>query len=166
MTMADTIAVMNQGRIEQLGAPSELYERPRTAFVAGFLGKSNLLMGTVAGAGVVRLADGTEVRGDTVGLQGPVAAGVRPEKVSLDGDGANRLAGTVKETAYFGVATEVIVSTAAGDLTVFHQNVEAGGVVPVPGTPVTLSWSPEATFVMPGDTVTASESTSGEETPA
>ena len=51
MTMADTIAVMNGGRIEQLGTPAELYERPRTAFVAGFLGKSNLLEGTIAGDG-------------------------------------------------------------------------------------------------------------------
>lgn len=165
MTMADTIAVMQNGRIEQLGTPSELYERPRTAFVASFLGKSNLLAGTVAGAGLVRLADGTEVLGDTVGLQGAVAAGVRPEKVSLGEGGANRLAGTVKESAYFGVATEMIVSTAAGDLTVFHQNVEAGGVIPAPGTPVTLSWSPEATFVIPGDGVSAPVPTSEEETP-
>src|SRR6187431_2694436 len=55
MTMADTIAVMSQGRIEQLGSPAELYERPTTAFVAGFLGKSNLLDATVTGDGVVRL---------------------------------------------------------------------------------------------------------------
>jgi spermidine/putrescine transport system ATP-binding protein len=165
MTMADTIAVMHDGRIEQLGTPSELYERPRTAFVASFLGKSNMLSGTVAGAGVVRLTDGTEVRGDTVGLQGAVAAGVRPEKVSLGEGGANRLAGTVKESAYFGVATEVIVSTAAGDLTVFHQNVEAGGVAPAPGTAVTLSWSPEATFVIPGESVLEATRTNGEESP-
>src|SRR6185369_8116373 len=55
MTMADTIAVMNGGRIEQLGTPAELYERPRSAFVAGFLGKSNLLEGTIAGDGLIRL---------------------------------------------------------------------------------------------------------------
>ena len=70
MTMADTIAVMNGGRIEQLGSPAELYERPQTAFVAGFLGKSNLLEGTVAREGVVRLGDGTELRGDTGTLSG------------------------------------------------------------------------------------------------
>ena len=51
MTMADTIAVMNDGRIEQLGAPAELYESPRTAFVANFLGQSNLLRAVVAGSG-------------------------------------------------------------------------------------------------------------------
>jgi spermidine/putrescine transport system ATP-binding protein len=148
MTMADTIAVMNQGRIEQLGAPNDLYERPRTAFVAGFLGKSNLLNGTVAGDGVVRLGDGTEVRAGTTGAQGAVSIGVRPEKISLGGEGANRLAGKVKEAAYIGVATEVVVATPVGELTVFHQNVEAGGVVPPLGSEVTIAWSPDATFVV------------------
>jgi spermidine/putrescine transport system ATP-binding protein len=149
MTMADTIAVMNQGRIEQLGSPAELYEHPRTAFVAGFLGKSNLLDGVVSGPGAVTLRDGTVVGGDTGTLVGDVAAGVRPEKVRLGEAGANRLVGVVKETAYIGVATEVVVGTGAGDLTVFHQNVERGGVIPTPGSQVTVSWSPDATFVIP-----------------
>jgi spermidine/putrescine transport system ATP-binding protein len=148
MTMADTIAVMNHGRIEQLGTPAELYERPRTAFVAGFLGKSNLLDGMIAGDGLVRLADGSELRVHTNGASGPVSVGVRPEKISLAGGGVNRLAGRVKESAYIGVATEVVVATAVGELTVFHQNVEAGGVAPGVGSDVTLSWAPEATFVV------------------
>jgi spermidine/putrescine transport system ATP-binding protein len=73
---------------------------------------------------------------------------VRPEKVALGSTGINRLAGKVKESAYIGVATEVVVTTACGELTVFHQNVETGGVVPVVGSPVTLCWAPEATFVV------------------
>ena len=148
MTMADTIAVMNGGRIEQLGSPAELYERPRTAFVAGFLGKSNLLDGTVTGDGLVTLTDGSELRVRTNGSRGAVSVGVRPEKISLGEGGANRLAGRVKESAYIGVATEVVVDTPVGELTVFHQNVEAGGVAPPPGSQVTLSWAPEATFVV------------------
>jgi spermidine/putrescine transport system ATP-binding protein len=152
MTMADTIAVMNCGKIEQLGSPSELYERPRTSFVAGFLGKSNLLDGTVEGPDAVRLRDGTVVRASVGAAAGEVAVGVRPEKIRLSGTGANRLAGTVRETAYIGVASEIVVTTAVGDVTVFHQNVEAGGVVPAPGTPVTVAWEPEATFVIdPGE---------------
>jgi len=139
---------MNSGRIEQLGTPSELYERPGTAFVAGFLGKSNLLDGTVAGDGIVRLGDGTEIRAGTNGQQGRISIGVRPEKISLGEGGANRLAGKVKESAYIGVATEMVVETPVGELTVFHQNVEAGGVVPPTGTAVTVSWAPEATFVV------------------
>jgi spermidine/putrescine transport system ATP-binding protein len=148
MTMADTIAVMNGGRIEQLGTPAELYERPSTAFVAGFLGKSNLLAGTVSGEGRIDLADGTVIRARTDGRTGPVAVGVRPEKVALGDGGENRLAGTVKELAYIGVATEVVVATRVGELTVFHQNVEAGGLAPQPGSDVTLSWAPDATFVI------------------
>jgi spermidine/putrescine transport system ATP-binding protein len=148
MTMADTIAVMNGGRIEQLGTPAELYERPSTAFVAGFLGKSNLLAGTVSAEGRIDLADGTVIRARTDGRTGPVAVGVRPEKVALGDGGENRLAGTVKELAYIGVATEVVVATRVGELTVFHQNVEAGGLAPQPGSDVTLSWAPDATFVI------------------
>ena len=148
MTMADTIAVMNEGKIEQLGSPNELYERPRTAFVAGFLGKSNLLNGHVAGDELVRLGDGSDMRARTNGAQGAISVGVRPEKISLTGEGANRLRGTVKESAYIGVATEVVVATPVGELTVFHQNFEAGGVAPAPGSKVTLSWASEATFVV------------------
>ena len=149
MTMADTIAVMNGGRIEQLGPPAELYERPATAFVAGFLGASNLLPGTVEGTGAIRLADGTLVRATTNGRTGQVAAGVRPEKITIGaGGGANELAGTVSETAYIGVATQVVVRTAAGIVQVFAQNMDAGGRVPGPGTNVVLSWAPESTFVV------------------
>jgi ABC-type Fe3+/spermidine/putrescine transport system ATPase subunit len=77
-----------------------------------------------------------------------VAIGVRPEKIRLGDAGVNRLSGTVKESAYIGVATEVVVATPVGELTVFHQNVETGGGAPAPGSPVTLSWEPDATFVV------------------
>jgi len=149
MTMADRIAVMNGGRIEQLGAPDELYERPTTPFVAGFLGISNMLSGTVVGPDSVRLVDGTVVQAQVNGKSGPVAAGVRPEKITIgDGGGANVLQGTVSESAYLGVATQLVVRTAAGEVQVFAQNIDAGGRVPPPGANVTLSWSPESTFVM------------------
>jgi len=147
MTMADAIAVMSGGRIEQLGAPTDLYERPKTAFVAGFLGKSNLLDGTIEGAGV-RLRDGSLIHVDTGGRTGQVAVGVRPEKVRLGANGVNNLNGTVREIAYIGVASEIVVDTLAGGITVFHQNADAGNAVPAPGSEITLSWSPEATFVV------------------
>ncbi len=148
MTMADTIAVMNQGKIEQLGSPTELYERPQTAFVANFLGTSNLFDGTVAGQGTVRLRDGTLVEVDTGTSSGDVSVGVRPEKVSLGGGLTNTLGGKVKESAYIGVATHVVVTTAVGDLAVFHQNSEAGGLVPAPGESVTVSWRADSGFVV------------------
>jgi spermidine/putrescine transport system ATP-binding protein len=152
MTMADTIAVMNRGRIEQLGPPQELYERPATAFVAGFLGVSNLLPGVVEGAGTVRLDDGTLVRADVDGRSGPVAVGVRPEKLTLgSGGGPNELPGTVSETAYIGVATEVLVETRLGTVHVFAQNIDSRGSIPAPRSQVTLTWSPDATFVVDRD---------------
>src|SRR5881296_2826349 len=106
MTMADQIAVMNRGKIEQLGSPDELYERPETPFVAGFLGVSNLLPGTVAAPDLVRLDDGTQVHVVPEALHGRagrVAVGIRPEKIRIDAGDQNKLEGTVKESAYVGV---------------------------------------------------------------
>ncbi|MGH3079314.1 MAG: ABC transporter ATP-binding protein [Gaiellaceae bacterium] len=158
MTMADTIAVMNQGHIEQLGAPTELYERPATAFVAGFLGASNLLPGAVEGPDAVRLDTGELVRVHVDGRSGRVSAGVRPEKITLGrGGGANELPGTVSECAYIGVATQVVVRTAAGTVQVFAQNIDRGGRAPAPGESVILSWAPDATFVVAGQANIAEE---------
>jgi spermidine/putrescine transport system ATP-binding protein len=149
MTMADTIAVMNAGHIEQLGPPEELYERPATAFVAGFLGISNMLPGVVEGPDAVRLENGTIVHARVNGKSGPVAAGVRPEKITIgEAGGVNTLAGRIAETAYIGVATQVVVDTPAGVVQVFAQNIDSGGRVPAAGSEVTLSWSPESTFVV------------------
>ena len=149
MTMADAIAVMNRGRIEQLGPPQELYERPATAFVAGFLGISNLLPGKVEGPDAVRLDSGELVRVQLNGRTGRVAAGVRPEKITLgEGGGENRLSGRIAESAYLGVATQVVVRTPAGTVQVFAQNIGAAGHIPARASDVTLSWSPETTFVV------------------
>jgi spermidine/putrescine transport system ATP-binding protein len=151
MTMADRIAVMNGGRIEQLGAPDDLYERPQTAFVAGFLGVSNLLPGTVAGPDAVRLADGTTVRvraGSLNGRTGAVAVGIRPEKIRPAGGDANNLEGTVKESAYIGVSTQYVVETANADMAVVVLNDQPGNAAHAPGERLTLSWDPESTFVV------------------
>jgi spermidine/putrescine transport system ATP-binding protein len=151
MTMADKIAVMNRGKIEQLGTPDDLYEHPRTAFVAGFLGVSNLLAGTVAGETLVRLDGGTEVnvtREALGGRTGQVAAGIRPEKIQLGEGQANQLTGMVRERAYIGVATQYVVETACGNLTVYAQNIHQGIVGPSVGERLTLSWSPESMFVV------------------
>jgi len=157
MTMADTIAVMHSGRIEQLGSPSDLYERPETAFVAGFLGVSNLLPGSLNGDGVVRLDGGGDVRvpaAALAGRSGRVAVGIRPEKLRLAAggaraDGANVLEGVVAERSYIGVSTQYVVETPAGPVTVYAQNAEPGFVQAAsPGERVSLAWSPEATFVV------------------
>jgi spermidine/putrescine transport system ATP-binding protein len=152
MTMADAIAVMNGGRIEQLGAPEELYERPRTSFVARFLGASNLLQGAVEDGRAVRLRSGVSLRVDEeLPVRGTeVAVGIRPEKLRLEPlrDGENRLKGTVAERSYVGVATQYIVKTPDGTVSVFVQNAasRAGGLEP--GADVELSFDPDAAFVV------------------
>ena len=151
MTMADRIVIMNNGRIEQLGTPNELYEHPATAFVAGFLGASNLLSGTVAGTDRVRLDCGVEVRVPSpalAGRSGTVRVGVRPEKLRLGGAETNTLSGTVTESAYIGVSTQYIVDTPAGAVTVYVQNDRPGANGVHPGEGLTLTWSPESTFVV------------------
>jgi spermidine/putrescine transport system ATP-binding protein len=149
MTMADAIAVMNKGRIEQLGPPSELYERPATAFVAGFLGVSNLLRGTVTAPDEVRLDSGDVIAAEVGDRAGRVAVGIRPEKIRLGppAEGENSLAGAVRETAYVGVATQYVVDTGAGTLIVYVQN-DGAAVSLQPGAAATLSWSPHASFVV------------------
>ena len=149
MTMADAIAVMNNGRIEQLGPPTELYERPATAFVAGFLGVSNLLRGTVTAPDRLRLDSGEEITAAVRGRAGRAAVGIRPEKIRLGppAEGENSLTGIVKETAYVGVATQYVVDTAAGTLIVYVQN-DGAAVLLQPGAAAVLSWSPHASFVV------------------
>jgi spermidine/putrescine transport system ATP-binding protein len=148
MTMANTIAVMEGGHIEQLGSPTELYETPRTAFVAGFLGVSNLIAGDVKDGAVVT-PSGTQLQvANLDGATGSVAVGVRPEKIHLGGDEANRIPGRILESAYIGVATQYVVETDVGRLMVFAQNTQGSSEPIGPGSAVTLTFSPESTFVL------------------
>jgi spermidine/putrescine transport system ATP-binding protein len=145
MSMADTIAVMNEGRIEQAGSATDLYESPRTEFVANFLGVSNLLPGTVENGGV-RLADGAMLQIAPAvlnGRTGSVAVGIRPEKLSI-GPGVNTLSGEIVERAYVGVSTQYVVKTSVGQVSVYVQ----GAGTHAPGEQLQLSFAPEETFVV------------------
>ena len=168
MTMSDRIAVMRQGRIEQLGAPEELYERPTTDFVAGFLGVSNLLDGEIVGRGGsyadVRLRNGTTIRAPSAGRNGAstVRVGVRPEKLRVTlvddaspvaDEASNSLDGTIVDASYIGVSTQYLVETADGDrLTVYAQNLETSGASEIlaDGAKVRVAWRPQHTFVIDG----------------
>ena len=151
MTMADQIVVMSHGRIEQIGSPEKLYEEPATAFVAGFLGVSNLLAGTVAGDDRVSLDGGMQIavpHAALGGRTGRVAVGIRPEKIRVGDAEPNRLTGKVSESAYIGVSTQYIVETTAGAISIYVQNERAGATGLAVGEELTLSWSPESTFVV------------------
>ena len=161
MTMADTIAVMRHGRVEQLASPIDLYERPATAFVANFLGKSNLLEGRVTGtAGAMLLVETHGVALRLPASNRPAAAaelyvGVRPEKLHMTGTGApvpnghNALEATVTDSSFMGVSTQYVVRTAwHQELTVFAQNMGVDGMR-ARGTAVQLHWDPQHTFAVP-----------------
>ncbi|MFE4217475.1 ABC transporter ATP-binding protein [Streptomyces sp. NPDC056844] len=162
MTMADTVAVMNGGRVEQLGAPADLYENPRTTFVANFLGTSNLIEGEIVstGADVVVSAGGGKLRlpggrcPSPAESGGKLLVGVRPEKISLAHtddagaipDGRNRVTGRITDSSFIGVSTQYVVESPAGTaLQVYEQNIERDGRL-VPGADVVLHWNPEHTF--------------------
>jgi spermidine/putrescine transport system ATP-binding protein len=157
LTMSDRLVVMNAGRIEQLGAPREVYERPRTRFVAGFIGTSNLLTGTVARldgttATLETSADESIVvygARDAGAEQGkPLEVTVRPEKISVSAErpSSDRCAirGRVSEVVYLGTSTQYAIKTADGsELLVFVQNAADSQDVVNRDQDVWLSWRPE-----------------------
>jgi spermidine/putrescine transport system ATP-binding protein len=164
MSMADTIAVMNGGRIEQAGGAADLYERPQTEFVANFLGVSNLVDARISARnnGLTQLEthDGAtlHVPSDRCGphKDDSVRAGVRPEKITLlpEGDtvpdGSNVLKGTVVVAAFLGISIQYVVRAAGGEeLNVFAQNTDGSEPESLgAGRKVQLAWRPEHTFVV------------------
>ncbi|MBQ1012520.1 ABC transporter ATP-binding protein [Micromonospora sp. M51] len=163
MTMADTVAVMNAGRIEQLGAPADIYEFPATAFVANFLGQSNLLAGEATGAGggdVAVTAHGTRFSvpaGRSRADHGPVHLGVRPEKLILVGSadqvpqGHQHVTGVVTDASYVGVSTQYLLRTGWGtEVSVFAANSGVSERVPV-GSEAVAYWDPRHAFLLPRD---------------
>ena len=164
MTMADTVAVMNSGRIEQMGHPADIYELPRTVFVANFLGQSNLLKGHRAGMSgddMVIAAHGQNfaVPVDRSFATGDsVIVGVRPEKMRVVDEvdahevpeHHNRVSGRVTDVSYMGVSTQYLVMTPwEQEVIVFEQNVVVGDRCEV-GDPVVVHWSPRHTFGLDG----------------
>ena len=161
MTMADTVAVMNQGVIEQMGAPSELYENPRTTFVANFLGQSNLIGAEIEGregdhvkvrmAGGIASVPGERAHSDS----GKGWLGIRPEKVliaeagqPIDAPGSVLEGGYITDVSFVGVSTQYMIKMPWGqELMAFEQNTGARAMLPV-GTKVDVSWRPEFAFLL------------------
>jgi putative spermidine/putrescine transport system ATP-binding protein len=133
LTMSDRLAVFNRGRIEQVGAPADVYERPASEFIAGFVGVSNILE-----------RDGRRFT-------------VRPEKVRIvDGDAAELSTeeGVVRDVAYAGMVTRYLVALdGGGELQVVRQNLETSSTEALEqqGRQVTVGWSEEHTYAIPKD---------------
>jgi spermidine/putrescine transport system ATP-binding protein len=166
MTMSNRIAVMNAGRLEQVGAPQTVYELPATRFVASFLGASNLLAGEVSSTNGSVAKVALEA-GSTISLptdrvpttRGAVHVGVRPEKLHIDRAGAegrepngNFIDATIATSTYTGVSTSYECTTADGaTVVVYVQNLEASTAPLGAGTRVRLEWHPDHTFAVARD---------------
>jgi spermidine/putrescine transport system ATP-binding protein len=163
LTMSDRIAVMNHGRVEQIAPPEDVYERPSTTFVAGFIGVSNLMPGTVGPASngrvTVALDTGVEVAAEAPGLSPGERchAVVRPEKLRIDRRdgqppaGWTAVEGQVESSVFLGTATQIVV-VLPGDvrMTVLVPNADESerSELPGGGATVRLSWAPEHMHVV------------------
>jgi spermidine/putrescine transport system ATP-binding protein len=161
LTMSDRLAVMSNGKIEQIGTPVEVYEEPSTAYVADFLGVSNLMSAMGDGGGKVRLGDFQLVAacGDTT-ARGRIRIVIRPERVRLEDHGTpgdNRIPGMVERVLYVGSIIQVVVHLAHGEsLQAWMQN--RGGDPPFQqGTPVSVHLPPDALRVLVDETEAGDE---------
>jgi len=158
LTMSDRIAVMSNGRVEQVGSPKEVYEEPATAYVADFLGVSNLMAATAAGSAggkcKVRLGDFELLAGQgEEDALGEVKLVIRPERVELETQGTtgeNRVPGMVERVVYVGSTMQIIVNLAHGQrLQAWVQNRGGNGLGYEQGTPISVYFPPEALRVLP-----------------
>jgi spermidine/putrescine transport system ATP-binding protein len=162
LTMSDRIAVMNDGAIEHLGTPREIYEHPATKFVAGFIGTSNLLGGSVStvegGRAIIEVGPGERIlvplRGGGVRPGDSLELSIRPEKIDMSTtqpavNGSSVLRGTVIEVVYLGTSTNYIVTTSTGaDVLVFDQNASTADFIAERGDTVFLSWNPQHSYAI------------------
>jgi spermidine/putrescine transport system ATP-binding protein len=157
LTMSDRIAVMSEGWVEQIGSPTEIYHRPATPFVAGFIGEANLLPGTLEGhqgdVATVTVAGGTIAVPDATAATGAVLVMVRPEKVQVGRaapvNGQAGVPATVDEIIFRGPLVHVAMTAADGTPLVAHlaDDRPLGGLRP--GDPAWARWDREVAYLVP-----------------
>jgi spermidine/putrescine transport system ATP-binding protein len=171
LTMSDRIAVMDEGVVEQVATPRELYENPATPFVAGFIGVSNVIHFRQDlrenGHVIMRVGEGERVLApELAGETGELLVTVRPEKIKFDDvpEPASRISATVSDVIYLGSMTSYVVGLPTGErLTVHHLNDEVRKRPIAVGDRVTLSWAAEHSFVIgPADETTVKAVEEGE----
>jgi spermidine/putrescine transport system ATP-binding protein len=161
LTMSDRIAVMNDGLVEQLAGPREIYEHPASRFVAGFIGTSNLLTGSAAKVSdsdaVIEVSADERIivstRDAVVAPGAPLEVTVRPEKIELGTQpppaGCCALRGTVTEVVYLGTSTNFTITTTTGaEIVVFQQNSASASDVVARGDSIWLSWQPQHSYLI------------------
>jgi spermidine/putrescine transport system ATP-binding protein len=175
LTMSDRIAVMNEGRVEQIGTPEDIYHRPSTIFVASFIGSANLLPGSLAGhdgddvlveleaGGTVRASGGGRLVDDAIDdvrhrpLGTPVSVMLRPERLTLAGEQSGngvsdgrRLSGIIEDLVFQGAAARLSLRLADGSDVITHVGTDADVPFLRPGDPVEVTWQPGAAYLLPG----------------
>ena len=170
LTMSDRIAVMSQGRVEQVGAPVDIYARPESLFVAGFIGSANLLPGTIASSdgsgtrvdllsgGQVLVPAGNSAPTATLASGAQVTVMVRPEQVSLGASGG--LALRVTDTVFQGASMRVVGRLGADTEVTAVLPIDPAQRVVVPGDEVHMSWHPNAPYLLAGWPAHAGSTTS------
>ena len=151
LIMADRLVVMADGAVRQIGIQQELYERPADRFVAGFVGRSNLLPGTLVQPGCFETAGGLRIACTAGGAPRRAVVALRPERLVAGPASAqlpNRVAGTVELVAYLGASIDVHVRLASGDRIVVSQPNLGDGLVPKEADPIEVGWSREAAVVV------------------
>ncbi|WP_198379825.1 ABC transporter ATP-binding protein [Roseomonas sp. KE2513] len=145
LALADRVAVMDRGRLLQVAPPRDLYERPATRFVAGFLGAANVLSGARTADGALDCPDAAcTLRATTTIPEGTAAAAIRPERIRIATvTGDNTASGTVEEAAFRGESSLLLVRLAGGAL-IRVSHAEEGGAPPPRGTEVRLAWDADA----------------------
>lgn len=162
--MSDRVAVMNGGRVEQVGSPREMYEEPATLFVADFLGVSNLITGHASpenGGCTLRVGERTlRATSGASDARGEVKAMIRPERVVVEAQGEtgeNRLPGIVERAVYVGSAHELHVRIIGGDLLKVTVQNDGSVFAYEEGTAVTLHLPPDAVRVLAPSAATPAE---------
>jgi putative spermidine/putrescine transport system ATP-binding protein len=150
LIMADRLVVMSEGSVRQVGTQRDLYERPADRFVAGFVGRSNLLPGRMVGPGKFQTEGGVAIA-CTDGALGPGVIALRPERLVLGSAAAaldNRLTGTVELVSYLGSTIDVHVRVSAADRVVVSQPNRADGAQPKEGDRIEVGWMSGAAVVL------------------
>jgi len=161
MSLSDRVVVMSEGRVEQIGAPPQIYNFPATPFVASFVGTLNLLAAKVedAASGIVSVA-GQSIRTPKAietGSNRPVTVALRPESIEIgEAGGANRLRGTIEDVSFLGSIVRTRVRIGDGVSVSLDQFNDPGVAATAIDDPVTISFPPEATLVLAG-TASASD---------
>ena len=161
MNMSDRIGIMNHGRVEQVGPPAEIYERPASTFIARFLGEANLISGDLrevsGGLATIALPGGLAlqaVAAKQLAVGAPINVFVRPERIALaDSEaapvaGLNRAAGRIRRVSFLGNILRYVVEASGADITVDVQN--AGPSRLSPGDPVSLAWAVSDSIALEG----------------